>query len=81
MSDPNSRSTRFRRRLARVITPGPAPGEAWCVDCALNEGRTLVVSADGTWDHIRRHTRELPGRRVGIQSAWPRAWDEVADAE
>ena len=75
MSKPNSRLTRFRRHLAHVIEPGPAAGEAWCVDCAMNDGRTLIVSADGFRDHAGEH-RELPGELVRIQVAWPEGTED-----
>ena len=75
MADPDSPLTRLRRSLARAIEPGPDPGEAWCVGCALNGGRTLIVSADGFRDHAGEH-RELPGELVRIQVAWPEGTED-----
>jgi hypothetical protein len=74
MTRPDSLLTRLRRQLARIIEPGPDPGEAWCLDCALNEGRTLIVSADGFRDHAGQHAS---GERVRIQVAWPTEPEEV----
>jgi hypothetical protein len=71
MSDPNSRLTRLRRRAARIVEPRPDPGEAWCTDCTLNDGRTLVVSADGMREHAERHVREEPAGMVSLQATWP----------
>jgi hypothetical protein len=71
VSRPNSRLTRVRRKLARQIAPGPAAGEGWCVDCALNQGRTLVLSADGTTGHVQWHREQEPDGRMHVQTAWP----------
>ena len=74
MANPDSELTRFRRRLARLIEPRPAPGEAWCVACALNDGRTLIISADGYQAHAEMHREnDLPGDHVSLQVAWPGA--------
>lgn len=54
--------------LARMIEPRPDPGEAWCLNCALNGGRTAILSADGARDHGRQHEG---GGLVRIQIAWP----------
>lgn len=71
MTDPNSLLTRLRRRLARVIAPGPAAGEAWCVDCALNHGRTLIILAELSQVHLRLHAAANPSGYVSMQTAWP----------
>lgn len=71
MIDPNSLLTRLRRRLAARVEPGPDAGEAWCVDCELNHGRTTVLPADGTSGHLEIHRRHLPEGKVKMQSAWP----------
>jgi hypothetical protein len=55
MADPNSRLTQLRAFLAAVLEPKPDPGEAWCMDCVLNGGRTMVLSADGTKAHAAEH--------------------------
>ena len=76
MADPDSRLTGFRRWLAAVIEPRPDPGEAWCIGCALNGGRTLVVSADEFRDHA---AEPHGGARVSIQATWPPGEPEVAE--
>jgi hypothetical protein len=45
---------RLVTRLA-AIGPRPGIGEAWCMYCLRNNGRTLVVGADTIWDHARAH--------------------------
>lgn len=62
MANPNSLSTRIRFYLARWLDPYPDRGEAWCMECALNEGRTLILNADGHADHVERH-REASGKK------------------
>ena len=70
--NPNSRLTRLRRRLADILEPLPANGEGWCIDCTLNGGRTLVISADGYRRHVAGHVTEHgPGEQVRIRAAWP----------
>jgi hypothetical protein len=71
MTKPDSPLTGFRRWLARAISPSPDPGEAWCEHCALNDGHTLLVSADGMSDHARRHTEENPGGTISYTASWP----------
>jgi hypothetical protein len=53
--NPNSLLTRIRFRLAQWITPLPAAGEGWCIGCALNQGRTLVLSPDNVRAHAQKH--------------------------
>lgn len=55
--------------------PRPDPGEAWCFRCALNSGRTVIVSAAGYNVHVEAH-RELlqdggANHTVEIQVTWP----------
>jgi hypothetical protein len=73
MADPNSLLTRLRRRLARRLDVQPAPGESWCENCALNGGRTKVLSADGGEAHAREHIADggPTSHHVTITSAWP----------
>lgn len=69
MAKPDSPVTRLRRHLAALIEPSPDPGEAWCVYCTLNDGRTLIVSADGIREHVEQH---VPGSgSVNVRAAWP----------
>lgn len=55
MTRPNSRTTRLRTWLARKIEPWPPAHEAWCQDCILNGGRTLVIGPGGFEAHSLRH--------------------------
>lgn len=71
MAAPDSWLTRLRRRAAAAIEPFPAPGEAWCIRCTMNAGRTLIVSADGTRDHVLRHRAEDPAGKILIKTTWP----------
>lgn len=65
---PDSRWTQFRRRLAKRIEPGPPMGEAWCIGCPLNDGRTLIFPYEGATDHLERHHAEMPSQIVQIQA-------------
>lgn len=56
MANPNSLLTKIRFHLARWLDPFPDRGEAWCMDCAVNNGRTLILNANGHADHVRQHT-------------------------
>lgn len=67
MAKPNSALTLIRRILVRIIEPGPDPGEAWCLDCSLNGGRTLVLPADGYKPHAISHA----DGQVQIRACWP----------
>lgn len=72
ITDPDSAVTRLRDWLSRKIAPSSVPGEAWCMRCELNNGRTLIVSADGWTDHVRRH-HDLPGTHyVSVRASWPK---------
>jgi len=67
MTRPASALTRLRIRLARALEPRPDPGEAWCLNCAVNNGRTLVLSVDGKDAHLAQHGDE----RIEISATWP----------
>lgn len=55
MANPYSKLTWLRFHLAHWLDPYPDRGEAWCIGCVLNGGRTLVLNADGHTDHMRAH--------------------------
>jgi hypothetical protein len=55
MHDPNSFIVRFRRWLARILNVRPDPGEGWCIGCALNGGRTKIISVEGLREHVELH--------------------------
>jgi len=77
MSNPNSPLTWTRFLLARWLDPYPDKGEAWCIGCELNGGRTLILNAAGHVDHIKKHREQdnpveirvnlgsIPGREPG----------------
>lgn len=67
--DPDSLLIRLRRWLVYKLDVKPAPGKSWCVNCALNGGRTRIMNADAGPVHAREHT--AAGEQVTIQSAWP----------
>jgi hypothetical protein len=54
--NPNSIMVLFRIKLASIIDPMPAPGECWCVNCSVNDGRSLVLSEDGWQIHLEKHS-------------------------
>lgn len=75
MADPNSLLTWARFRVARWIEPMPDPGEAWCMNCMMNGGRTLVVAVNNHRDHsvvhadaIRNHG--MSDHTVAIRVNW-----------
>ena len=55
MANPHSLLTLVRFRLARWVDPYPDKGEAWCMDCVLNGGRTLILNAAGHPVHVAQH--------------------------
>lgn len=57
MSNPNSMLTLIRRCIVKLVEVRPDAGEGWCVDCCLNGGRTLVISADGLREHVELHAK------------------------
>lgn len=58
MANPNSLPTRIRIALVRWLDPYPDKGEAWCMNCAMNDGKTLIMNASGHLPHVRKH-REI----------------------
>jgi hypothetical protein len=58
MARPDSIVTWWRRWAAKRLMPVPDAGEAWCIGCTLNGGRTVIVSAAGYQVHAEEH-REL----------------------
>ncbi len=69
MSNPYSRLTKIRFALSRRLDPYPDRGEAWCMDCTLNGGRTLILNAAAHHEHVDAH-REASGES-GV-------WDGIA---
>jgi hypothetical protein len=63
---PDAPWTRFRRWLSATIEPRPSAGEAWCMDCVLNAGRTRIVSSSGASLHVERHHEEDPGGELYV---------------
>jgi hypothetical protein len=61
MASPYSRLTKIRFALSRRLDPYPDKGEAWCMDCTLNDGRTLILNASAHSDHVEAH-REASGK-------------------
>lgn len=55
MPNPNSPLTRVRLTLVRWLDPYPDKGEAWCMNCVMNDGRTLIMNASGHLHHVRQH--------------------------
>ena len=66
MSNPYSRLTKIRFALVRWLDPYPDKGEAWCVDCELNDGKTLILNAAGHADHLGNHRDTLDDRKKTI---------------
>jgi hypothetical protein len=64
MSNPHSRLTKTRFALSRWLDPYPDKGEAWCMDCTLNDGRTLILNAAAHADHVERHREATEGTGV-----------------
>lgn len=65
MAKPNSLTTLLRRWLAEEIKPYPNKGEAWCQDCVMNDGDTLVLDSSIAMNHLNAH-RGMPGHRVSM---------------
>jgi hypothetical protein len=55
MAKPNSNTTLIRRVLVSLLDPYPPPGHAWCVDCVMFEGRTLILHSDEVVSHLESH--------------------------
>jgi hypothetical protein len=64
---PDSRFTRFRRRLAKRIEPLPPEGEAWCINCVLNDGKTLILPANSGIQHVDAHRDSPPSTFMQLQ--------------
>jgi hypothetical protein len=82
MANPHSPLTKIRARLATWLEPYPDRGEAWCVNCALNGGRTLIVPATGHARHVMQH-RDEQGMRsaVSIRVSWGSAGPHLCDEQ
>jgi hypothetical protein len=80
MAQPYSLLTRFRQWLDVYIDPSPDPGEGWCINCGLNDGRTIVLSADGVNDHINVHKEADAKHLVQIKLARPVPSTELASS-
>jgi hypothetical protein len=65
---PNSVFSRMRIFLVRKTQIRPPIGEAWCVNCAANNGRTKILSPDGIKEHVLTHPR---GRYIEVHAIWP----------
>ena len=72
MTNPNSVFSRLRRELAEKIEPKPDAGEGWCINCSLEEGRTLVLPANGFQRHAQKHSDTDGHDHMQINVAWPR---------
>lgn len=62
MANPNSTWTRVRFLMAQWLDPYPDKGEAWCINCTLNGGRTLILNAAGHTDHVETHRDDSNGK-------------------
>ena len=67
MHNPNSPVIMFRNWLSKKLRVRPDPGEGWCHKCALNGGRTLVISATAIHDHAETHKEQTPKANVDIE--------------
>ena len=52
---PNNPFIKFRFWLADKIRVFPPEGEAWCVNCVRNDGKTVIVPVSGMQNHLRDH--------------------------
>lgn len=71
MAKPNSWLTMVRFAIVRWIEPQPDKGEAWCINCSLNEYLTFIVNADGIKAHAQEHVDSDTNGTVRIMAAWP----------
>ncbi len=71
MTNPNSRLTRLRQRLVRWLEPQPYLHEAWCQDCMLNQGRTLVLGVGAIRAHTQSHMRQGTAHLVRLKVKAP----------
>lgn len=72
MSAADSPVTRLRARLARLIEPRPSPGDAWCVDCSLHEGRTWAMPVRTAEFHVKTHQVREGHGFVALKMAYRR---------
>lgn len=61
MRNPGSIMARIRFTLAQAIEPSPDIGEAWYLDCRLNDMKTVVIPADSMFKHAVRHVQTGDG--------------------
>ena len=66
---PKSRIRRARAFLASLIDTGPIAGTAWCTDCSMNHGETLVFWIGGIEDLDRHVSTHYPGDSVHVRGA------------
>jgi hypothetical protein len=69
VANPNSWLSRRRFALVRIIEPKPRDGEAWCIECGLNEYRALVMPVDDVQAHVRAHVDAANARVLRIMYA------------
>lgn len=55
MARANSAATRVRQWVIRKIEPFPDLGEAWCIDCRLNGGKTQIFPENSMRSHVMKH--------------------------
>lgn len=67
MPNPNSIPTKVRIILARWLDPHPDSGEAWCMDCQLNGGRTIILNANGHREHVETHRTTEPSTSIAMR--------------
>jgi hypothetical protein len=56
-----------RLALAKIIDPFPDIGEAWCVNCSLNNGKTLLMSSDSVIKHTDKHVEVNPNEELRLR--------------
>jgi hypothetical protein len=77
MPNPNSLPTKVRIRLSQWIDPHPDKGEAWCMDCTLNGGRTIILNANGHREHVEAHRTTQPMTSIAMRVNY----GQVGDAD
>ena len=81
MANPNSVLTRARFVLAQWLDPYPDRGEAWCMGCELNGGRTVVLNANGHTAHAEQHREASAGTSAPSSIAMRINWGHVPAEE
>lgn len=77
MVRPDSLTARAARRLVHWIERRvwPPPGEAWCIGCPRNGGRTLIIPADAVDHHLAQHPDgewvRLQITETTVRGQWP----------